>query len=332
MRNDAVKVVITQRVHAEVVDLLAEQAEIVMNESTELVWTREELLDRARDAEALMVFMPDSIDDEFLAACPRLKIVSAALKGFDNFDVEACTRRGIWFTIVPDLLTEPTAELALALMLGLARNVPAGDAVIRSGSYQGWRPTLYGTGLRGSTVGIIGFGKVGQTLARMLQGFDCRVIHHDLGQDGMTLDDLLAASDFILPLLPLTPSTLHLIDAAAIARMKPGAFLINVGRGSVVDEEALADALDRGHLAGYAADTFEMEDWARPDRPRSIAPRLLQMKARTLFTPHLGSAVSRVRLEIEFAAASNVPSALRGIRPSGAINRLPGYADAVLSD
>jgi phosphonate dehydrogenase len=309
------------------VDLLAEHSDVVMNESAESAWPREELIDRARDAEALMVFMPDSIDDDFLAGCPRLNIVSAALKGFDNFDVEACTRRGIWFTIVPDLLTEPTAELALALMLGLARNISAGDAVIRSGAFQGWRPALYGTGLHGSTVGIIGFGKVGRALARMLQGFECRVIHHDLGQEGMTLDDLLAASDFILPLLPLTPATLHLIDAAAIARMKPRGFLINVSRGSVVDEEAVADALDRGHLAGYAADTFEMEDWARRDRPQSIAPRLLQMKAKTLFTPHLGSAVARVRLEIEFAAAFNILAALQSQRPPGAINRLAGFAD-----
>ena len=321
------RVVITQRVHAEVVDLFAGQAEVVMNESAESAWTREELLARARGAEALMVFMPDLIDDDFLAACPRLKIVSAALKGFDNFDVEACTRRGIWFTIVPDLLTGPTAELGVALMLGLARNVAAGDAVIRSGAFLGWRPTLYGTDLRGSTVGIVGFGKVGRALARMLQGFDCRVIHTDPSDDGVPLDDLLAASDFILPLLPLTAATLHLIDAGAIARMKPGAFLINVSRGSVVDEEAVADALDRGHLAGYAADTFEMEDWARPDRPRSISPRLLRMKAKTLFTPHLGSAVARVRLEIELSAASNILAALLGKRPPGAINRIAGFAD-----
>ena len=101
----------------------------------------------------------NSIDDDFLAKCPRLKIVAAALKGFDNFDVGACTRRGIWFSIVPDLLTEPTAELALALMLSLARNVPTGDRLVRSGQFQGWRPILYGTGLRGNTVGIIGLDK-----------------------------------------------------------------------------------------------------------------------------------------------------------------------------
>ena len=159
------RVVITQRAFPETIDLLSPHAEVFVDTP-------------ARDADALMVFMPDSLDEEFLRACPNLKIVAAALKGCDNFDVEACTRLGIWFTIVPDLLTEPTAELALALMLGLARNVMAGDRLIRSGKFQGWRPILYGTGLAGSTVGIIGYGAVGRALARMLQGFSCRVQYY----------------------------------------------------------------------------------------------------------------------------------------------------------
>lgn len=312
------RVVVTQRIHKEVAALLSEHADVIVNESVDRTWSREELLGRARDADALMVFMPDSLDDAFLAACPRLKIVAAALKGFDNFDVAACQRRGVWFTIVPDLLTEPTAELALGLLLALARNIPAGDRLIRSGSFEGWRPTLYGASLVGATVGIVGFGQVGRALERMLQGFSCRILHHDIG-DSTPLDDLLAASDFVLPLLPLTPATLHLFDARTIVKMKRGAFLINVSRGSVVDENAVADALAHGHLAGYAADTFEMEDWARPDRPPSIAPQLLEMKDQTLFTPHLGSAVARVRLEIEMTAARNILQALRGERPEGAL-------------
>jgi phosphonate dehydrogenase len=315
------RIVVTQRIHSDVAALLAEHADVVMNESAEHTWTRAELLDRARDADALMVFMPDSCDDAFFAACPRLKIVAAALKGFDNFDVAACARRRIWFTIVPDLLTQPTAELALALLLGLARNVASGDRHIRSGNFAGWRPTLYGASLSGATVGMVGFGKVGRALERMLQGFSCRVLHHDVAS-GMPLSELLAVSDFMLPLLPLTTSTLHLFGASAVAKMKTGAFLINVGRGSVVDEEAVADALESGHLAGYAADTFEMEDWARPDRPRTIARRLLEMKDRTLFTPHLGSAVHRVRFEIEMTAARNILQALDGKRPADAIHEL----------
>lgn len=302
------RIVITQPPFTETIELLAPSAEVTVGPVS-------------RDADALMVFMPDSLDERFLASCPNLKIVAAALKGCDNFDVDACTRLGIWFTIVPDLLTEPTAELALALMLGVARNVLAGDRLIRRGDYQGWRPILYGAGLSGSTVGIIGFGAVGRALARMLQGFSCRIQYHDPRADGsMQLEDLLGSSDFVVPLLPLTNDTFHLLGRDTLQRMKRGSFLINVSRGSVVDEEAVADALESGHLAGYAADTFEMEDWARPDRPHEINPRLLALADRTLFTPHLGSAVASARREIERAAASNILQVLRGEKPSGAIN------------
>jgi phosphonate dehydrogenase len=310
-----VKIVVTQPIHREIEDLLAQHATLTVAPNN--------LAEAAADADALMVFMPDSIDDAFLSRCPRLKIIAAALKGFDNFDIAACTRRGIWFTIVPDLLTEPTAELAIALMLGLARNVPAGDRLVRSGQFAGWRPILYGTGLSGATVGIIGFGLVGKALAKMLTGFDCKILHHDpASPTSIELHQLLNASDFVVPLLPLTPQTLHLINPTTLAAMKPGAFLINVSRGSVVDEEAVVAALESGHLAGYAADTFEMEDWARPDRSREISPRLLRLKDKTLFTPHLGSAVARVRLEIERTAAMNILQALRHERPAGAINEI----------
>jgi len=303
-----VKIVITQRVFPDTIDLLSPHADVMVGPPSQ-------------GADALMVFMPDSLDEAFLRECPTLKIVAGALKGCDNFDVEACTLLGIWFTIVPDLLTEPTAELALALLLGLARYVLPGDRLIRSGAFQGWRPILYGTGLAGSTVGIIGFGAVGRALARMLQGFSCRIQYCDPSADGSTpLGVLLASSDFVLPLLPLTPETFHLLGREALAGMKRGAFLINVSRGSVVDEEAAADALVSGRLGGYAADTFEMEDWALRDRPREIYPRLLRLTDRTLFTPHLGSAVASARLQIELAAAGSILQALRGEHPSGAIN------------
>lgn len=302
------RIVITQDPFPETIDLLSPHAEVIVGPPE-------------RDADALMVFMPDSLDAAFLECCPNLKIVAAALKGFDNFDVDACTRLGIWFTIVPDLLTEPTAELALALMLSLARNVLPGDRLIRTGEYEGWRPILYGTGLSGSKVGMIGFGAVGRALARMLEGFSCHILYSDPAAAASTpLETLLASSDFVLPLLPLTAETFHMLGSGALARMKPGAYLINVSRGSVVDEDAVAGALESAHLAGYAADTFEMEDWARHDRPREINPRLLRLTGRTLFTPHLGSAVVSARREIERAAACNLLEALRGERPSGAIN------------
>jgi len=326
------KVVITHWVHPEIIESLQAVAEVVPNLTRDTL-PREEILDRCRDAQAVMVFMPDSIDADFLARCPDLKIVAAALKGYDNFDVEACSRRGVWFSIVPDLLTIPTAELTIGLLLGLTRRVLQGDKVIRSGNFQGWRPILYGTGLTGRTVGIIGMGAVGRAVAKRLSGFDTELLYcdpHALAHDLETawrarrvdLPELLANSDFVVPMLPMTPETLHLIDAQALAQMKPGSYLVNACRGSVVDEAAVVSALQSGRLAGYAADVFEMEEWARADRPRSIAPGLLENVSQTLFTPHLGSAVAEVRLAIEREAAQNIIQVLNGQFPSGAINRI----------
>lgn len=324
-------VVITQKVHDEVIQYLDQYCIVVPNTETEPLG-RPELIARAADAHGMMVFMPDSIDEEFLAACPRLRIVAAALKGFDNFDVQACTRRGIWFSIVPDLLTVPTADLTVGLLLCLTRNLLTGDRQVRSGAFDGWRPHLYGTGLSGATAGIIGMGAVGLAVASRLRAFDMTILCHDIqpvdpktlddiAARSVSLDELLCSSDIVLPLLPLTPDTLHLMSRERIALMKPGAFLINAGRGSVVDEAAVADSLANGHLGGYAADVFEMEDWARPDRPSGISPALLAMKDKTVFTPHIGSAVGSVRREIEMDAARSIVEALQGFTPHGAVNR-----------
>ncbi len=324
------KVVLTHWVHPETLDLLQSVADVVPNTTRDTL-PRAEVLARARDADALMAFMPDSIDAAFLDACPKLKVVGAALKGYDNFDVEACTRRGVWFTIVPDLLTIPTAELTIGLLLGLTRHLIEGDRRMRSGGFQGWRPELYGTGLTGRTLGIIGMGAVGQAISKRLAGFDMKLVYCDKaaldpaleaawGARRVDLDTLLATSDFVVPMLPMTAETLHLINAGAIAKMKHGSYLVNACRGSVVDEMAVADALRSGHLAGYAADVFEMEEWQRPDRPHAVPQALLDDTARTFFTPHLGSAVKEVRIDIERQAAGNILQALRGERPAGAIN------------
>lgn len=325
------KVVVTHRVHEEILDLLRTSCEVCANQTPDTL-EREEILRRAADAEGLMVFMPDSLDAEFLDCCPRLKVVAAALKGYDNFDVAACTRHRVWFTIVPDLLTVPTAELAIALLLGLTRQILGGDRYVRSGIFRGWRPHLYGTGLSGRTLGIIGMGAVGHALAKRLRGFDLTLLYsdirelpasleHDCGARPVPLDNLLAASDFVVLLLPLTSKTVHLINRDTLALMKPGAFLINVCRGSVVDEQAVVEALAAYRLGGYAADVFEMEDWARTDRSRTIPLALLDAADRTLFTPHLGSAVQEVRLEIERRAAQSILQALNGEVPTGAVNR-----------
>jgi phosphonate dehydrogenase len=290
-------------------------------------------LEHARDATAIMTFMPDSVDEDFLSQCPDLKIVACALKGNDNFDVEAGTRHGVWMTIVPDLLTIPTAELAVGLLIGLARKIPQGDQFIRSGEFQGWRPKLYGAGLDGSVVGLIGGGCVGAAIAERLSGFGCSMLYseinwlsaeteRDLCLDRASLVEISEKSDFVISACPLTEETKHLIDADFLAQMKPSSILINISRGSVVDEEAVADALEGGRLAGYAADVFEMEDWVLPGRPKVVLERLLKQVEKTLFTPHIGSAVDRVRLEIAIQAASAIGQYLEGKQPDQAVNKV----------
>jgi phosphonate dehydrogenase len=332
MRMEKPRVLITHWVHPEVISRLSGTCSVVSNPTRD-TWPRGAVLDLARDCVAIMAFMPDRIDDAFLEQCPRLKIAAGALKGADNFDVEACTRRGVWFARVPDLLTVPTAELAIGLLIAVTRRMLPGDDRIRGGFFRGWRPEFYGMGLTGKTLGLIGLGEVGKAIVRRLSGFDMRFAYADPVRapmdfesayrvEAMELGQLLAASDFVMPLPHLSSETYHLVDAAALARMKRGAYLVNVGRGSVVDEAAVAACLAAGDLAGYAADVFEMEDWAIEARPREVHPVLLADRTRTFFTPHLGSAVDEARLAIAMEAAENILDVLDGRRPRGAVNEL----------
>ncbi len=329
--GDRPLVVITHRVHAEVLDLLGGFCTVLDNQGSRLLPVAE-LTHRAAGAAALMAFMPDRIDATMLAACPRLRVIAGALKGHDNVDVEACTARGIWVTICRDLLTQPTAELALALALALMRHIPAGDQVVRAG-HSGWRPQLYGRSLVGAKVGIYGMGRVGRAIADLLSGFRCTLSYADpvalpeaderrSGAHRVDSATLQATSELVMVAAPLTAATRHAFDVHALARMRQGALLINVGRGSVVDELAVAAALAAGRLAGYAADVFAFEDWSLAGRPTAVPSSLLDQHERTLFTPHLGSAVAEVRRAIEMEAAMNILAALRGERPQGAVNEL----------
>jgi len=319
------KIIVTNPVHDAVRDRLAAVGTVDMNSAIE-PWSPAELAARIADASAMMGFMTDRVDAALLRAAPNLRIVACALKGFDNYDVDACTRSGVWVSIVPDLLTEPTAELAVGLGITLARNIMPGDRYIRAQAFHGWRAHLYGQGLHGSVASVIGLGKVGQAIVDRLAGFGCaRILGVDpvaspAGVTNVSLEDALAASDFVFVGVPLTGQTRHLIGAAQLAKAKPGQLIINVGRGSVVDEEAIADALEANRLGGYAADVFEFEDWGLSDRPEAIPPRLLAHPA-TVFTPHLGSAVRNVRLAIEHRAADNIIALLEGKPPGDAINR-----------
>lgn len=306
----------TARIFPETRAALEALGTVEANAGTE-PWPEAERRARVARATALLAFMTDRVDADFLAAAPDLRIVACALKGADNFDLAACRARGVAVSLVPDLLTAPTAELAIGLAIGLGRHLRAGDAAVRGGGFEGWRPVLYGQGLDGATVAVLGLGALGAAIAVRLAPFGCRLLGVDParavppGVEAVPLDAALEAADLVIAALPLTPGTLHLLDAPRLARMRPGALLVNIGRGSTVREAAVADALAAGHLGGFAADVFELEDWALEARPRAIDQRLLA-HPRTLFTPHLGSAVERVRRAIELRAAANIADVLAG--------------------
>lgn len=326
------QVVVTHWVHPEVAARLAEFSRPVVPSHEEGVWSPAEVRARAADAEGLVVCMADCVDEQLLRACPQLRVVSATAKGYNNIDLEACTSRRVWVTNLADLLTAPTAELVVALMLAVMRRLTEGDAHVRAGRFVGWRPVLYGGSLQGATVGIIGMGRLGRAVAQLVQAFGTAVIYFDreplpppreraLGARWVSLTELLTASDVVVPLVPLSGSTYHLLGAEALGRLRPGAFVINAGRGSVVDEQAVAAALEAGRLGGYAADVFAFEDWRCPHRPLGI-PEGLRAHPRTVFTPHLGSAVEKARCQMGLAAAEQLRQALAGHRPDGALNEL----------
>jgi phosphonate dehydrogenase len=326
------KILITHWVHEEIIEYLSEYGEVVTNQTRQSM-KKGRLWAEIENAVAIMAFMPDSIDKEFLSHCNKLKIVAAALKGYDNFDVDACTTKGVWFSIVPNHLTTPTAELAVGHLIAIGRNMQAGDRLIRNGHFPGWRPVLYGRGLAGSTIGILGMGEVGRAIAKLLMSFSCSCLYYDtckleksreqeLNAYSSSLEDIYRKSDFIVVALPLNPDTIHVIDIQALDKCKKGVYIVNVGRGSSVDEKAVAQGLEKGQLAGYAADVFEFEDWARTGRPQAIPAELTDRLDTTFLTPHLGSAVESVRKNIAMEAAVNIVEALQGKRPHGAINSI----------
>lgn len=309
------RIVVSQPVHAQVLSRLQAAGQVVMNPGPD-PWSAEDLAAHLREADAWMAFMTDRVDAAVLAQAPRLRTVACALKGYDNFDLAACERAGVRVSFVPDLLTEPTAELAIGLAIAAARHVLEGDRRVRAG-YAGWRPALYGTGLHGSTVAVVGLGAVGRAVVDRLQGFGCAEIlgvdpeRRDTRTRTVGLGEALQRAHYTLLAVPLTAASRHLIGAEALAAARPGQLLVNVGRGSVVDERAVLAALDSERLGAYAADVFEMEDWNLPERPAAI-PEALLRHPRTVFTPHLGSAVREVRLAIEMRAADNLLAVLAG--------------------
>ncbi|HET8820386.1 MAG TPA: D-glycerate dehydrogenase [Thermoleophilaceae bacterium] len=265
---------------------------------------RAELLARAPELDGLLSLLTDPVDAELIDAAPRLRAISNYAVGVDNVDLEAAAARGISVGNTPDVLTESTADLALALMLGIARRLAEGEAFVKAGEWVTWEPGLMlGRDLHGATVGIVGYGRIGQAVGRRLQGFGCKVLANTR-DGGVSLEELLEQSDFVTLHCPLTPQTRGLIDAEALSRMKPSAYLVNTSRGPVVDTGALAGALHAGELAGAALDVTDPEPLPA-DHPLLEAPNLLVV-------PHIASATHATRGRMADIAVDNLLAGLAG--------------------
>jgi glyoxylate reductase len=265
---------------------------------------RDELRERAATAEGLLTLVTDTVDAEALDACPRLRAIANMAVGTDNIDVAAAAERGIAVGNTPDVLTDATADLAFALLLALARRIVPGAAKVRAGQWRTWEPAAgLGADLAEATLGIVGWGRIGQAVARRAEGFGMELVHSSRSS-GVPLGDLLERADFVSLHTPLSAQTRHLIGADALARMKPTALLVNTARGGVVDQDALRAELNAGEIAGAALDVTEPEPLPA-DHPLLDAPNLLVV-------PHVGSATVRTRARMAAMAVENLLAALAG--------------------
>jgi glyoxylate reductase len=297
------KVFVTRRLPGGALDRLAAEHEVE-------VWPgefppgRDELLARAPELDGLLALLTDPVDAEMIAAAPRLKAISNYAVGVDNIDLEAVAARGIHVGNTPGVLTDTTADLAVALMLGISRHLVEGDAYVRRGEWRTWEPgSLLGHDLHHSTVGIVGFGRIGRAVGRRLEGFACEILHTSRS-GGVPLEELLERSDFVSLHAPLTPETRGLIGEDALARMKPTAYLVNTARGPIVDSDALRHALHAGRIAGAALDVTDPEPLPG-DHPLLGAPNLVVL-------PHLGSATEATRARMADMAVDNLLAGLAG--------------------
>jgi glyoxylate reductase len=274
--------------------------------------------ERLPEAEGLISLLTVKIDPTLLARAPKLKIAANAVVGYDNVDVAACRERGVVVTNTPDVLTDASADLAMALLLATVRRLPQAERSLRAGEFHGWRFWDYlGGDITGATLGIFGMGRIGQAVARRARPFGMRVQYNsrtrlapaleaELGATWVDWETLLTTSDILSLHAPSTPQTRHILDGGALRRMRRGSYLINTARGTLVDEAALVEVLKEGHLAGAGLDVYEREP--------AVDPGLLDLPNAVLL-PHIGSAAPRTREAMATLAARNVQAVLSGRAP-----------------
>jgi glyoxylate reductase len=320
------EILITRSVFKEAVDILEKENHTIdINESDRILPVRE-LVKRAYGKAGLICLLNDKIDSDVMDKLPSLKIISNIAVGYDNIDITAATQRGIMVTNTPGVLTETTADLAFALLLGAARRIPEADQYTRAGKFKNWQlmQVHMGVDVYEKTLGIVGMGAIGQAVAkRARKGFDMRVVYYSLskkeraekeyGVEFVEFNDLLAISDFISIHVPLTGKTKHMFSTQEFKKMKHTAILINTARGPVVDEAALVEAIKSELIRGAALDVFEEEP--------SVHPELIKIEENLVLVPHIGSASIETRLRMAKMAAMNMVEGLKGNRPPNLVNK-----------
>ncbi|MEM3626583.1 MAG: glyoxylate reductase [Candidatus Bathyarchaeia archaeon] len=282
------------------------------------------IIEKVKDADALASLLSDKIDAEVFDAAPKLKIVAQMAVGFDNIDVQEATKRGIYVTNTPEVLTDTTADFAWALLMAVARRIVEADRYVRSGQWKvGWHPMmLQGRDVYGATIGIVGAGRIGYAVAKRATGFNMKILYYDviprpemekeLGAKRVDLDTLLRESDFVSIHVPLMKETYHMINAEKLKLMKKTAYLINNARGPVVDEKALYEALKEGRIAGAGLDVFEQE-------PTPVDNPLLKLD-NVVVAPHISSATYETRSRMAEMVAENLVAFFEGRKPPNLVN------------
>ncbi|TWU60427.1 putative 2-hydroxyacid dehydrogenase [Rubripirellula tenax] len=316
------KIFLTRELPPESMAILREHSELTYNHEDRYL-TKSEIIAGIDGVDGLLCLLTDTIDDEILAANPKLKVVANFAVGFNNIDVTAATRRKIPVTNTPGVLTDTTADMAWALMLASARRVVEGDQFVRARKWEGWGPLQFlGSDVSGATLGLIGFGRIAQAVARRAQGFDMKILYWNrtrlsadaesaMGVTYATMDEVLKQSDFVSVHVALNSETQHLIGARELSLMKPTATIINTARGPIIDEAALVDALKDGTIAFAGLDVYEQEPKLEPelyDLPNAV------------IAPHLGSATIGTRTKMGNMAAENCLAACRGEVPPNLVN------------
>ncbi len=316
------KVFVTRRIPEPGLDLLRDRYEMTLDPD-DRVLSKEEVIEGVKSHDALLCLLTDTIDAEVLRANPDLRVVSNYAVGFDNVDVDTATEMGIPVTNTPEVLTDTTADLAFALLMAAGRRVVEADRFARAGRYDGWAPMLLmGQDVHGATLGIVGAGRIGHAVAlRAHRGFGMEILYTDMVKNAeleeqtgavmVELFELMARSDFVSIHVPLLEETHHLIDYEKISLMKPAAVLINTSRGPVVDEAALARALEEGVIFAAGLDVFEEEPEIHPD--------LIGLDNVTL-VPHIASASVQTRTRMATMAAENLIAIIEGTEPHSIVN------------